>query len=466
MATHLARTCDATSASGYSLKWTWSGWVKRSKLGAEQGIMGNKRDDNNVNSRFKLYFRSTDKLGWECKDSTGSDDSSFESNMLFRDTNAWYHIVLIYDTNNSTATERIKCYVNGKDLRTELGGFSSDDQASSGFGTLWSSAVANYLGTSGNNSGIAMQFEGCMSHCHLTYGYRYEASTFGSFDSTTGEWKINTSPSVTYGSQGYFLLKNDNSVTDQSGQSNNYTATGTLTKTEDNPSNVFCTMTMGGAAGSYQLSNGNLTCSGNSNNSWKYAFVGQVGANAGKYYWEVKLITCNSHNITGVIRSDKVWTNATLYSGGGWNGVQSSTSAGGLGIYSQTNASMGGALYIGGSSVTLTTNDIVMYALDLDNKKMWVGKNGVWADDGSSGNTGNPSTGAYPLWGTGEFTTGAHYLPASSIYYTNSHTYNFGNGYFGTTAVSSAGTNASNIGIFEYNVPTGFTAWSTKGLNE
>ena len=42
---------------------------------------------------------------------------------------------------------------------------------------------------------------------------------------------------------------------------------------------------------------------------------------------------------------------------------------------------------------------------------------------------------------------------------------NFGNGYFGTTAVSSAGTNASNNGIFEYNVPTGFTALSTKGLN-
>ena len=224
-------------------------------------------------------------------------------------------------------------------------------------------------------------------------------------------------------------------------------------------------MTMGGAAGSYQLSNGNLTCSGNSNNSWKYAFVGQVGANAGKYYWEAKITSCNSHNITGVIRSDKVWTDATLYSGGGWNGLQSSTSAGGLGIYSQTNASMGNALYIGGTSVSLTTNDIIMYALDLDNKKMWVGKNGVWADDGNSGNTGNPSTGAYPLWGTGEFTTGAHYLPASSIYYTNAHTYNFGNGYFGTTAVSSAGTNASGIGIFEYDVPTGYTALSTKGLN-
>ena len=44
---------------------------------------------------------------------------------------------------------------------------------------------------------------------------------------------------------------------------------------------------------------------------------------------------------------------------------------------------------------------------------------------------------------------------------------NFGNGYFGTTAITSEGTNASNIGKFEYNVPTGLhSSFSTKGLNE
>jgi hypothetical protein len=42
---------------------------------------------------------------------------------------------------------------------------------------------------------------------------------------------------------------------------------------------------------------------------------------------------------------------------------------------------------------------------------------------------------------------------------------NFGNGVFGTTAITSEGTNASNIGKFEYDVPSGFTAFSTKGIN-
>ena len=41
---------------------------------------------------------------------------------------------------------------------------------------------------------------------------------------------------------------------------------------------------------------------------------------------------------------------------------------------------------------------------------------------------------------------------------------NFGNGYIEQTAVSSAGTNASNNGIFEYDVPSGFTALSTNLL--
>ena len=42
---------------------------------------------------------------------------------------------------------------------------------------------------------------------------------------------------------------------------------------------------------------------------------------------------------------------------------------------------------------------------------------------------------------------------------------NFGNGYFGTSTISSEGTNAAGQGKFEYNVPTGYTALCTKGLN-
>ena len=55
--------------------------------------------------------------------------------------------------------------------------------------------------------------------------------------------EVFSSPTVSeYGNNGFFILKNGNSLTDQSGKGNNLTlGAGTLTKTEDNPSNVFAT---------------------------------------------------------------------------------------------------------------------------------------------------------------------------------------------------------------------------------
>ena len=69
-------------------------------------------------------------------------------------------------------------------------------------------------------------------------------STFGETDSTTGIWKPKTSPSVTYGTNGFFL-KFDNSANmglDSSGQGNNWTTNGTIIQTKDTPSNVFATI--------------------------------------------------------------------------------------------------------------------------------------------------------------------------------------------------------------------------------
>ena len=58
---NLERTCDATADSGYSKKWTFSAWVKRGLIGTEQGLFGNKRTDNNTNSRFRLRIKDTNR---------------------------------------------------------------------------------------------------------------------------------------------------------------------------------------------------------------------------------------------------------------------------------------------------------------------------------------------------------------------------------------------------------------------
>ena len=102
-----------------------------------------------------------------------------------------------------------------------------------------------------------------MSHIIQTDGYCYDASTFGQTDGSTGEWSINPNPTIAnYGTNGYWILKDGNSVTDQSPNTNNFTvATGTLTKSEDNPSNVFCALNpLDKPAGAVmKLSHGNTT---------------------------------------------------------------------------------------------------------------------------------------------------------------------------------------------------------------
>ena len=102
-----------------------------------------------------------------------------------------------------------------------------------------------------------------------------------------------------------------------------------------------------------------------------------------------------------------------------------------------------------------------MIAFDMTNNFIYFGRNGTWA------NSGDPTSGASGTGAPYAITADKFYIPAYSLYSANAGlSANFGSGYFGTTAVASAGTNASSIGIFEYDVPTGYTALSTKGLNE
>ena len=103
-----------------------------------------------------------------------------------------------------------------------------------------------------------------------------------------------------------------------------------------------------------------------------------------------------------------------------------------------------------------------MVAFDATNGTIWVGKNGSWFNSATqseieNGTTSNSMYSSIPMTET--------FFPATCGETNHVAKYNFGNGFFGTTAVSSAGTNASGNGIFEYDVPTGFTALSTKGLN-
>ena len=94
----------------------------------------------------------------------------------------------------------------------------------------------------GAKLGSPYNFSGVMSHVNFCDGQAYAASDFGETDATDGMWKIKTSPSVTYGNNGFFLKMEDSSNLDLDSSPNGatFTTSGTLTSTKDNPSNNFC----------------------------------------------------------------------------------------------------------------------------------------------------------------------------------------------------------------------------------
>ena len=113
-------------------------------------------------------------------------------------------------------------------------------------------------------------FNGSMTHFHFIDGTAYDASTFGETDSTSGIWKPKTAPSVTYGTNGFFLkMENSGAMgTDSSGNSNTFTVSGTLTQNVDTPSNNFATMNpLDNYYASSTFSNGNTTIVTNSGNT-------------------------------------------------------------------------------------------------------------------------------------------------------------------------------------------------------
>ena len=448
--TYLSRT----GISGANQKkWTFSGWFKKSSNGSELRLITSS-DNSSYDDTIK--FKSADKI-----EVVFNNAIALTTNRLFRDNNAYYHIVVKVDTDQVSANDRVVLYINGVDERT-VGGYSTSNMPNQGV-TGYINYNAFYIGVT-NPSANSNHFNGIMSHVHFTDGYAYDASAFGQYDAN-GVWTIKTSPSVTYGTTGFWILKDGNSVTDSSPNSNTFTVSaGTLTKTEDNPSNVFATM----ATPTWYdgtIANGGNTVSTNQT-SYRYQ-PSSIGVSSGKWYWEVKLSTAADYALMGITDAPgptNIGTNWILGSGAYDYSVVYNTAGGNGNKYNNAGTSPTNTpgAFMGG----FAAGNIIMFALDCDNNTLKIGTNGLWSN--GSGSTNQTFSNTTPISITAPASTNTgFYFPAVGDYGggTSVFNLNFGNGYFGTTAVSSAGTNASGIGIFEYDVPTGYTALSTKGLN-
>jgi hypothetical protein len=108
------------------------------------------------------------------------------------------------------------------------------------------------------------------------------------------------------------------------------------------------------------------------------------------------------------------------------------------------------------NTTSITANDIMQIALDMDSNTVYFGLNGSWFD-GTSWNSASPNTGH-------SLTTGYTYgVRASTGSGTSVNIWNFGNPPF---AITTGNADADGFGNFEYDVPSGYFALCSKNLAE
>ena len=435
--TRLEKTFTASNRKTFTI----STWIKRSALTVNNCIYS--AGTNDSTDRELLVFLADageeDKLYFNAKVSN-STVAQFYTNRRFRDPSAWYHIVLAFDTTQSTDTNRMKLYVNG-----ELQTFQSVTYPNQNRDMNTNNTVHKIGSTVGNGQ----YFNGLMSYFAFTDGTAYTPTSFGETDSSSGIWKWK-SPSVTYGTNGFFLKMDTSSPgTDTSGNSNTFTASGTPTLTQDNASNNFCTLTPL-IRMAITLNNGNTQVT-DTDSSW-YGVGSTMGVSSGKWYWEYKLTRIGNYAQDGVMGG---------LPGNGYNDIYNTyVGSKTAGVALNTGE---GKIYSADSSTTWfgsanSQGQIIGVALDLDNNKIYYSQNGVF------GNSSNPATNTNGYALSATIIANKPLLPCSSI---NNCTidYNFGNGFFGTTAVASSNADAAGHGLMEYAVPTGFYTLNTKNLN-
>jgi hypothetical protein len=431
--TNLSRT---PASAGNRKTWTYSTWLKLSDVRTtlltifSAGSFPPYTNDGYTDLQYRDYkFKFT-----------GGANNVLVTTPVYRDVSAWYHVVLAVDTTQATTSNRVKFYING----LQITAFDTATYPAQNDNYAFNNNVVHSVGS---NTSAGSYFDGLMASTYFIDGQALTPSSFGEIDATTGIWKFK-SYSGSYGTNGFFL-KYENSASlglDSSGNGNNFTVNGTPTQTVDTPSNVFATWNpLGNSSGTY--SNGNLTRSGGNDT------ISTFGVTAGKWYWEHKLDTQGSGGSAshwGIVSSNSQ-KNADDYvssvAGFGaifirhdYAGTINSYASGGFSSMSNTNI----------SSVTFTNNDIIGCAVDLNSatKELKMYKNNVHILTSTFSYDGTTPVYAYVRYNSG-----------------SSGSVNFGNGRFGTTAISSPFSDGAGLGKFQYAVPAGYYSLCTKNIN-
>jgi len=278
------------SSAGSRTTGTISMWVKRGRGDLAQYLFTFGNTDNDDGRTF-ARFQADDSLRI-----MGGNTTWRQTSRVFRDFGAWYHIVIAFDTTQSTADNRIKLYVNGEQI-TEFRTKNNPSQ-NGNLGLAFQKQVIGYNSVDNNSP-----YDGNMCEIVIQDGVASAPTEFGEF-SDTGQW-IPIDPSgVTFGTNGAYLNFADSSTMgkDVSGTTvGNFTGTNlnSTDLSEDTCTNNFATWNyatgyLEGSATAF--TGGNLIRQGGS--SAYNACTGTIGINpyegTAAWYWELEISSNNS----------------------------------------------------------------------------------------------------------------------------------------------------------------------------
>jgi hypothetical protein len=275
--------------------WTWSGWVKRSKLGALQTILY--AQVTNANASSVIQFDASDRLWiW---DYPGSYSCQLLSNQVFRDPAAFFHLLVATDTTQATAANRVRVYVNGVEITSwSTATYMAQNAAWYYFNTAIRHDIGTYAYTAGSQP-----YDGYLSRIAFVDGQALTPSSFGYLNTEINEWVTKTQSAVKTvvdaGGTNSFMLDFDDATSlttlgyDKSSKGNNWTlnnfsltAGTTYDHMLDVPGNLYATLNPLNSGAGAGIANGNLSWANTTTNR---ATVASVAVTTGKWVWEVTM---------------------------------------------------------------------------------------------------------------------------------------------------------------------------------
>ena len=186
-----------TPSNANYLHATFSFWVKRSKLGTDQGLFGRKASNQTAHGTFCHFTATSDQLLINFRNS-GGDNIQRVTSRRFADKAAWYHFVVAIDTTQGTASDRVKVYVNGV-RETAFDTFNTLTEDGEIF-------MNNDKIIVGERHTSDLFYDGYLCEVvHCSVAAAYPPTEFGEFDEDSPSiWKPKKAD-ITYGNDGFYL---------------------------------------------------------------------------------------------------------------------------------------------------------------------------------------------------------------------------------------------------------------------